>query len=107
LRIATARGEIRMTSATLQRIVDRGIEKGDVFGVARLAVFGSVARGEAEAESDVDLLVEFAGTPSFDGFMDLKYFLEELLARKVDLVTSKSLRPRLRPTIERELVDVA
>ena len=56
------------------------------FGV-HTALFGSVSRNEATAESDVDMLVEFANPATFDGYMDLKFFLEELLHRRVDLVT--------------------
>ena len=77
------------------------------FGVRSLALFGSLARNEAHAASDVDLLVEFDAGPTFDRFMDLKLFLEDLLSRRVDLVTRAALRPRMRPLIEREAVRVA
>ena len=76
-------------------------------GVKSLEVFGSLARGEARPDSDVDLLVEFDGSPTFDRFMDLKFFLEDLLRRRVDLVTRAALKPRLRPIIERESIRVA
>jgi predicted nucleotidyltransferase len=53
------------------------------FGVVRLGLFGSFARGEPNGESDVDILVEFApGQKSFDNFMRLADFLEEILGRK-------------------------
>ena len=77
------------------------------FGVKFLALFGSVARGEAGPESDVDFLVEFEGAASFDRYMDLKFFLEDLLGRPVDLVTRKALKPRLRPYVEKEAIRVA
>jgi predicted nucleotidyltransferase len=65
------------------------------FGVGRLSVFGSFARGEPNEESDVDILVEFEpGRKSFDNFMGLADFLEELFGRKVDLLTRESLNPR-------------
>ena len=69
-------------------------------------MFGSTARGEARPDSDLDLLVEFAVGPTFDSFMGLKFFLEDNLGRKVDLVTPDSHKPRMRPVIEREAVDV-
>ena len=69
-------------------------------GVKTLAVFGSVARDEARVDSDVDILVEFQGPATFNGYMDLKFFLEDLLGRSVDLVTRKSIRPRLKTLIE-------
>jgi len=76
------------------------------FGVKSLAVFGSVARGEAGPKSDVDILVEFEGRATFDRYMGLKFFLEDLLGRRVDLVTRKALKPRMRPFVEREAIYV-
>lgn len=75
-------------------------------GIRGLALFGSVARGEARADSDVDLLVDFAPPLGFDAYMDAKFRLEALLRRPVDLVTSAGLKPELRPTIERECLRV-
>lgn len=75
-------------------------------GVRSLACFGSVARNEARADSDIDFLVEFTGTPDFARYMDLKFYLEDLLGKPVDLVTRKALRPQLRAHVEREAVHV-
>jgi uncharacterized protein len=77
------------------------------FGVRRIALFGSTARDEAREDSDLDILVDFEIGPTFDSFMGLKFFLEDHLARKVDLVTPDALKPRMRPVVEREAVDVA
>lgn len=71
-------------------------------GVKTLAIFGSAARDEARPESDVDVLVEFAGPATFNGYMDLKFFLEDILGRPVDLVTRRSIRPGLKERIESE-----
>lgn len=60
------------------------------YGVKSLALFGSVARDEATANSDIDLLVEFDGKVTFDCYMDLKFFLEDSLGCPVDVV-SKNL----------------
>lgn len=79
----------------------------DRYGVKSLALFGSVARDEAAAKSDIDMLVEFEGPATFDGYMGLKFYLEDLLGQSVDLVTSKALRPQLRPWIEQDLVYVS
>lgn len=77
------------------------------FGVRSLRLFGSVARDEASGASDVDLLVDFQETPTFSGFMDLRIFLEDLLGAKVDLVTERGLRDRVRPYVESEAIRVA
>lgn len=77
------------------------------YGVKHLSLFGSVARDEARPESDVDILVEFDGKPNFDRFMELKFFLEDILHTRVGLVTKDALKPRMRPLIESELVHVA
>jgi uncharacterized protein len=77
------------------------------FGVASLRLFGSVARDDATPASDVDLLVAFEDSPTFSEFMELRIFLEDLLEVKVDLVTERGLRDRVRPYVEREAIRVA
>ena len=91
----------------LTQLTGRMEEIRQRFSVRRLSVFGSVVRGEASEGSDVDVLVVFDGKATFDLFMDLKFYLEELLGMGVDLVTDKALRPQIRRTIEQEMVDVA
>jgi predicted nucleotidyltransferase len=76
-------------------------------GVKSLSLFGSVARGEETKNSDVDILVEFKGKATFDRYMDTKFYLEELLDCKVDLVTPKAIKPRMKPYIMQDLVHVA
>jgi|SRR6266850_588688 len=73
------------------------------FGVRSLSLFGSSARGEETAESDLDFLVEFE-RKSFDSYMDLKLFLEELFDRRVDLVLVDGIKPRLRAAILEEAI---
>lgn len=65
------------------------------FGVASLHLFGSTTRGTPTDESDVDLLVTFQGRATFDAYMGLKLLLEDLLGRKVDLATSRAIKPSL------------
>jgi uncharacterized protein len=72
-------------------------------GISYLAVFGSQARDEASPNSDVDFLVEFEETPSLVSFIRTKQQFEEILERKVDLVTKKGLSKYLRPYIKNDL----
>ncbi len=73
------------------------------FQVKRIGLFGSFARGEETETSDVDIMVEFE-QPTFDNFMKLAFFLEDLLGRKVELVTPDSLSPYIAPYVKDEVV---
>lgn len=91
---------------TLKEITATLSEKTEelkAFGIKRLGVFGSFARGDATAESDIDFLVELEHK-TFDAYMNLKFFLEDLFDRRVDLVLSDTIKPRLRQRIESEVV---
>jgi len=77
------------------------------FGVQSLALFGSVARDEAGAASDVDILIEFDGPTTFDRYFGAKEALEGILGSRVDLATPAMLKPRLKVEVEREGVRVA
>jgi|ERR1044072_798895 predicted nucleotidyltransferase len=73
------------------------------FGVRSLSLFGSSARNEHTFQSDLDFVVEFE-KKSFDSYMDLKFFLEDLFERRVDLVLADGIKPRLRAVILKEAV---
>ena len=77
----------------------------ETYSVKRIGIFGSVVRGTAVEGSDVDVLVELS-EPTLDHYMDLKFELEDALGMPVDLVIADTLKPRLRPLIEQELVYV-
>jgi predicted nucleotidyltransferase len=72
------------------------------FGVRKIGIFGSIARGEGRSDSDIDVLVSLS-RPTFDTYMDLKFHLEDLLGRTVDLVMESALKPLLREHILREV----
>jgi predicted nucleotidyltransferase len=74
----------------------------EAYGGTRLRVFGSVVQGKARPDSDLDLLVDFPSSPSFEQYMDLKLALEDRLRVRVDLVTQAGLRAELRERIEQE-----
>jgi predicted nucleotidyltransferase len=70
-----------------------------------LAVFGSVERNDADAESDIDILVTFRDTPvTFDVYLDVKIYLEDSLEEPVDLVIADSLHSRIRPFVQQDAV---
>ncbi len=99
------------TAATTREEVIECLGRADdeirSLGVRRIALFGSVARGEASADSDVDLLVEFLPErKTFDRFMALTDLLERILGRRVDLVTTEALSPYIGPHILAEAEDV-
>lgn len=73
-------------------------------GVKKLGLFGSFLSGKQRADSDIDLLVEFEPTQkTFDNFMKLTFLLEELLQRRVELVTTDALSPHIGPRILKEV----
>jgi predicted nucleotidyltransferase len=73
------------------------------FHVKRIGLFGSFARGDEKETSDVDIMVEFE-VPTFDNFMKLSFFLEDLFARRVELVTPDSLSPYIASYVKKEVV---
>ena len=77
------------------------------FHVKALYLFGSVARGEEKANSDIDVLVVFDGPATFDSYMELKFYLEELFKKRVDLVTETSIRPEIRKNVQEDLIRAA
>jgi predicted nucleotidyltransferase len=93
-----------------QTILDRltaeapGLRKK--YGVKSLSVFGSMARGDDHEGSDVDVLITFDGSATFRRFMGLKLDLEEMFGRPVDLATPDTLRPEIRPAVEKDLIHV-
>ncbi|EKD78629.1 MAG: hypothetical protein ACD_41C00307G0003 [uncultured bacterium] len=85
-----------MTEQDIMTIIRPILQDADV---TRAAVFGSFARGEQNAKSDLDLLVEFGQPKGLFDFVELRYTLEDHLHRKVDLVTYKALHPYLKDRI--------
>ncbi|HWQ66176.1 MAG TPA: nucleotidyltransferase family protein [Methanospirillum sp.] len=75
------------------------------FGVSKIGIFGSFARGEERPDSDVDVLVTFhKDKKTFDNVMGTKFFLEDLFKRNVDLVTDAALKPLIRDHILQDVV---
>ena len=76
------------------------------FDVTGLALYGSFARDQADSDSDVDILVRFDGPATSKSYFGTLFYIEDLLGRRVDLVTDKALRPELRPFVEQDALDV-
>jgi len=91
------------TRDKIMRMLDEKRAVIQSFGVRQLALFGSYASGEPDEASDLDFVVVFE-RKSFDAYMDLKLFLEDLFGCPVDLVLADAIKPRLRPTILREMI---
>jgi predicted nucleotidyltransferase len=81
-------------------------ELGERYQVKSLGLFGSCVRGEEREGSDLDVLVEFTGTPDLFEFVALGRHLSELLGVKVDLVMKRALKPRIGERILKEVVAV-
>ena len=95
-----------MNKDKVLRLIRSHKKEIDSFNVKSLALFGSAARDESHALSDIDILVEFKDKATFDQYMKLKFLLEDTLGCPVDLVTRKALKPRLHDSVEREALRV-
>ena len=99
--------EKKMAQATkedLFRLIAEHQHEIKQLGVKRFGLFGSYVRDQSTSKSDIDVLVEFEpGQKTFDNFMGLAFFLEDLFGRKVDLVTAESLSPYIGPYILNEV----
>lgn len=92
---------------TIQRILSEHKEQlRNKFKVQKIGVFGSVARGDDHAGSDVDILVEFSEPVGFFHYLALENFLRSLLKENVDIVTVRALKPAIKGDILEETVYV-
>ena len=76
------------------------------FGVTKIGLFGSYARDEATAQSDIDIAVEIESKNSFRSFFSLLYFLEQGLNSKIDLGIEHSIKPIVKQTILKDIIYV-
>ena len=97
-----------MNRAKILRTLSRNVDEiAGRFSVKAISLFGPAARGEWRKGTDVGVLVEFAGAPTFDRYMYLKLHLEGLIGESVGLLTTDAVKPRMWPAIERSLINVA
>jgi len=96
--------QIVQTKQDILRILSESQARIKALGVKRLGLFGSFLSGRQTPDSDVDFLVQFdPGQKTFDNFMELTFLLEELLQRRVELVTTDALSPYIGPHILKEV----
>lgn len=95
---------MRTRLQTLQ-VLEDNLDRIKWFGVRQLGIFGSVAREEDSENSDIDVLVDLE-KETFDNYMGLLFYLEDLFGKKVDLAIKNSLKPRIRDRILAETVYV-
>ncbi len=92
------------TKQDILNVIDQNRSVLRALGVIKIGLFGSFVRGEQHQESDIDLLIEFEpGRKTFDTLMELSFFLEEVLQRRIELVTLESLSPYIGPHILKEV----
>lgn len=84
----------KLTAQGIMETLNRHAERLHAFGATRIGLFGSYLNNRAGENSDIDLLVSF-DAPDFDNYMEMKFFLEDLFGRKVDLVIEDNLKPEL------------
>ena len=86
--------------ANIEAILIENIELLNSYGISRLGIFGSFLDGTQTEGRDIDILVSFnPGKKSFDNYMDLKFFIEEILKREIDLVIEEAIKEDLREAI--------
>jgi len=92
------------TKSEIFLLIKKNQSKIKTFGVKKLGLFGSFCRQEQNSDSDVDILVDFEGDKkTFDNFINLSFFLEELMSRKIELVTPESISPYFKSAILSEV----
>ncbi len=95
--------DFNMVENIIQILQNHKKEIEQRYSVKRIGIFGSYVRDKQKETSDIDILVEFHN-PTFDNFMDLLFYLKDLFGKEVDLITSNSLSPYMKPFIEKEIV---
>ena len=94
-----------MATSKILELIQKNADHIKKYGVRKIGVFGSFAKKKQHSKSDVDILVEFNPLrKTFDNYMDLKFFFENLFHRKVDLVMESALKLRIKNRVLSEVV---
>jgi len=93
------------TKNNIVKTIHNNTDEIRTYGVRRIGVFGSFVKAAQNNKSDIDILVEFnKGKKAFDNYMELKFYLEKVFHRRVDLVIKGALKPRIKHQILKEVV---
>lgn len=93
-----------LTRKDILKIIRENEKEIKGFGAKHIGIFGSFAKSTHQKKSDIDILIEFEqGQKTFDNYMDLKFFLQKILGRKVDLVIKDALKSRIKFSIIKEV----
>lgn len=88
----------------IEVILIKNINNIKNYGVLRLGIFGSYSKGHPTEDSDIDILITFEpNMKTFDNYIDLKFYLEELLNKKIDLVIEENIKEELKEEILRSV----
>ncbi len=98
-------GARQLSKEKIFRVIRQHRRELKRYGVKRIGLFGSFARGEENKNSDVDIIVEFEkGEKNFDNFINTVFLLEKILGREVDVLTPESINKHLKPYIVKEAI---
>lgn len=93
-----------LTSTKIIELINKNQNDIQKYGVKRIGLFGSFLTNKQKSDSDIDILVEFKkGEKTFDNYMDLKFYLENLFKHDVDLVIKDALKAKLKSNIIRSV----
>jgi len=94
-----------LTKKSVLTTLQDHLKEIEKYGVKKIGVFGSFARSSQNKRSDIDIIVEFKkGMKTFDNYMDLKFFLEELFKKKIDLVIKDALKPQIKHIVLSDVI---
>lgn len=93
-----------LTKKTILQKIKNNKEQIRQFGISKVGLFGSFARGEQKKDSDIDLMVEFKnGKKSFQNFIQFSEYVEKILGKKVEVLTPQSVSPHIAPHLKDEV----
>ena len=92
----------RLNHLFIKKTLELNKEQIRKYSVKKIGLFGSYRKGTFTPKSDIDILVKLK-KPTFDNYMDLKFYLEKLFGKKIDLITEESVKPALRHIKEEAL----